>query len=174
MAGALLFLLALVAGRMQGEPERLRGAAIVHDGDTLSIMDRRLRLRGIDAPELSQTCRRGDDVYPCGRRAREALQALVEGRPLVCEWRERDRYGRSLAVCKAGDTEVNGELVETGWAVAFGAYEGQQQRAKDAGLGLWAGEFESPRSWRDRHGGMAEGEHFQGIVAKVLDWLRFY
>jgi endonuclease YncB( thermonuclease family) len=175
LAAALLALLALAAARIQGEPERLGGTAVVHDGDTLSIMDRRLRLRGIDAPELSQTCRLDGEAYPCGRRARDALRALVDGQPVLCDGRERDRYGRLLAVCRAGDVDLNSRLVDAGWAVAFGAYESQEQQAREARRGLWAGEFESPRVWRDRHGGMVEIEHAgSGFVAAILDWLRFF
>ncbi len=172
MAVALLFLLALAAARMQGEPESLRGVATVHDGDTLSILDRRVRLLGIDAPELSQTCRRGEEVYPCGRHARDALRELLGDGGLVCDWSDRDRYGRLLAVCRAGETEVNAALVNAGWAVAYGAYEEMEARAKAERVGLWAGEFDSPRAWRERHGGLVEAEHVRGLFASILDWLR--
>ena len=138
MAAVFLALLGLFAARMYGEPSRLAGAMIVHDGDTISVGDQRIRLWGIDAPELSQTCHSEGGDYACGRRARDALQALVAKRPVTCEWRERDRYGRLLAICHAGDTDLNGQLAEAGWAVAFGGYEGEEKRAREARRGLWA------------------------------------
>ena len=175
MAAVLLALLGLSAARMHGEPSRLAGAMTVHDGDTISGGEQRIRLWGIDAPELSQTCQFGGGDYACGRRARDALLALVADRPATCEWRERDRYGRLLAICHAGDMDLNGQLAEAGWAVAFGGYDGEEKRAREARRGLWAGEFERPRAWRDRHGGMVEIEHLgPGLLTSMLQWLRFF
>lgn len=174
MAAVLLALLVLLAARLQGEPSRAGGTAVVHDGDTISVTDHRVRLWGIDAPELSQTCRSGGEDYACGRRARDELRALIGHRPVICSWRERDRYGRPLARCRAGDDDLNGRLVEAGWAVAFGGYESEERRAREARRGLWTGEFERPRAWRDRHGAMVEAEHFgSGALTSLLEWLRF-
>ena len=54
-----------------GEKE-FQGPARVVDGDSLEIAALRVRLYGIDAPELSQHCASGDGRdYPCGRDARD-------------------------------------------------------------------------------------------------------
>lgn len=62
----------------------------VQDGDTLTVLAEgnvrhRVRLAGIDAPELGQ---------PGGRRARESLAALAFAQPVRIEWRKRDPFGR--------------------------------------------------------------------------------
>lgn len=167
---AFLVLLALFSTRMEeAGTARLSGSALVHDGDTLTLAGERLRLRGIDAPELSQTCRRNGLEYACGRRAREALETLIAGRALSCSGRQRDRYERLLVTCTAGRVEINRAMVEQGWALAYGGYAAAESRASARGVGLWAGPFERPQEWRVRHGGMVEAEH--DPLPALWDWL---
>ncbi|GLQ55136.1 hypothetical protein GCM10010862_23950 [Devosia nitrariae] len=40
-------------------------------------------------------------------------------------------------------------MVLAGFAVADGAYGGEERQAQRAHLGIWAGSFISPRAWRD-------------------------
>ncbi|WP_170303671.1 thermonuclease family protein [Reyranella soli] len=54
---------------------------------------------GIDAPELAQTC---PDGWPAGRMAATRLQALTAGRSVVCQEKDHDRYGRTVAICRVG------------------------------------------------------------------------
>lgn len=152
------------------EAETLRGTARVADGDSLVLDGERIRLQGIDAPELTQTCTRAGADYPCGREAREALVRLVAGGAVSCESRQRDRYERVLATCVAGGVEVNRAMVEAGWAVAYGDYRAAEAAARQAGRGLWAGSFERPQDWRRIHGGLAEESH--DWLSPLLGWLR--
>jgi endonuclease YncB( thermonuclease family) len=170
LAIAILGLLALLAARLGHVDKRLAGAVTVNDGDTITVQGERLRLRGIDAPEFNQTCMMDGRKYACGRRAREALKALTGDGPVACSGWQRDRYNRLLAVCTAGSTELNRKLVEQGWAVAFGDFEAEEQAAREAGRGLWAGQFDRPRQWRDTHGSLAEIDH--AYLGGLLDWLR--
>src|SRR5690606_19718886 len=78
---AILGLLILLALRLdRTETRSLAGPVIVNDGDSITLGTERIRLRGIDAPEFNQSCRSNGIDYPCGRRARESLAALVGGR----------------------------------------------------------------------------------------------
>jgi endonuclease YncB( thermonuclease family) len=166
---AILGLLVLLAARLdRTETRNLDGRVTVNDGDSLTLGTERIRLRGIDAPEFGQTCRKDGADYPCGRRARETLVALIAGRPVSCSGWERDKYDRLLATCIVGGADLNRRLVETGWALGYGDYEAEESAARGKGAGLWAGSFERPRDWRETHGGMAESEHAAGF----LDWLR--
>jgi len=131
-------------------------AVRVVDGDTLHAGDQRIRLVGIDAPESKQTCRdeRGH-AWACGVAARERLAALVAAGAVSCASQGRDRYGRTLAVCSAGDVaDVGAVLVREGYAVSYmdrdGRYLAQENQARDEGRGLWRGAFERPADWRRR------------------------
>lgn len=171
LALLVLALVALVTAHLQptGHLEAV-GTARIGDGDSLTIGDERIRLVGIDAPELRQSCVEEGADYACGQRAREALVDLVAGRQIVCEARERDRYGRLLAICRAGETELNRAMVEAGWAVAYGDYGHEERLAKQAGRGLWAGSFDPPSQWRRMHGGLVED--FDSMLSRLMQLIR--
>jgi endonuclease YncB( thermonuclease family) len=153
----LFGLLALLATRLDRITTRTeQGKAIVNDGDTLTLGAERIRLSGIDAPEYAQICQRSGADYACGRRARQALVDLIGGRAVSCDGWRRDRYGRFLGDCKAGDVDLNRALVAAGWAVAYGGYEAEERQARSAKAGLWAGGFDRPQDWRRTHGGRPE------------------
>lgn len=137
----------------------LSGRASVIDGDTLVIAGERIRLVGIDAPELAQQCRRAGVAYGCGREARAALSGLAGSAPVTCSGWARDRYGRWLATCRSEGGNLNADMVADGWAVAFGAHEAEQAAARAARRGLWAGDFQPPADWRRDHGIGVETAH---------------
>ena len=172
LAVILLGLLIVLAAVLE-KPRRVRldGTASVHDGDTIRLGDERIRLRGIDAPELKQICRRNASDYPCGRRSQEALLAMTKGRRVACTGGRRDKYRRLVGDCRADGIDLSRALIEQGWAVAYGrdfaAEEGLAQRKK---VGLWAGDFEKPRDWRIRHGEIADFDALDGVW--LFNWLR--
>lgn len=171
LAVLVLGVLALVvANERFGDTETISGAARVVDGDSLEIGSHRIRLEGMDAPELGQMCMRGAAEYPCGREARAALVELAGEGMVECRAARRDRYGRLLARCTANGVDLNRAMVERGWAVAYGDYGSSERAARNAGSGLWAGEFDRPQEWRRVHGGLAEDAH-DGLSA-FWDWLR--
>lgn len=132
----------------------LEGRAQVTDGDTIRIGDARIRLKGIDAPEMDQTCSRGGRSYRCGETARRALIDLISGDAVKCNAAGRDRYQRILARCSVQGSDIGARLVEEGWAVSYGRdYNLQETRARSRSAGLWAGEFERPQDWRRSRAG---------------------
>jgi endonuclease YncB( thermonuclease family) len=130
----------------------LSGVARVIDGDTIDIRGARVRLNGIDAPEAKQNCVLGEQQYPCGLQATEALIQLIGSATVQCEQTGRDRNGRAIARCLAGSIDVGGWMVEHGWAVAYRryslAYVDQENRAREQKQGIWAGSFTTPEEWR--------------------------
>jgi endonuclease YncB( thermonuclease family) len=132
--------------------QTVSGAATVTDGDSLRVAGVAIRLWGIDAPELTQTCERGGQQYDCGREATEALRVLISGRPVACQERARDRYRRVVAVCTVAGRDIGAAMVEGGHAVAFVRYsrdyQAHEDRARAARRGLWSGEFVAPWLWR--------------------------
>src|SRR4029450_3916511 len=73
------------------------------------------RLWGIDAPELAQTC---PDGWPAGRLAATKLQELAPG-PVVCQEKDRARFGRIVAVCRVSGEDLGAIMVREGFAWAF-------------------------------------------------------
>lgn len=91
----------------------------VVDGDTLRCGDIRIRLAGIDTPEMPGHCRKGRDCTPGDPHAAKAhLQQLVSRGPLRCTEQDVDHYGRSVARCTVGDIDLSCEQLQSGHAVA--------------------------------------------------------
>ena len=136
----------------EGRGVAISGSVRIVDGDTLDVNGRRVRLHGIDAPESGQTCRTEARRWPCGRQATRALGERIAGRPVQCVKRDRDRYGRIVAVCRTGEEDLNGWMVREGWALAYRTYSldyvDEERRARQARRGVWRGEFVAPWAWR--------------------------
>lgn len=129
------------------------GPARIIDGDTIVIAGQRIRLHGIDAPEMKQTCktRKGKEQL-CGVLAKQALERLVRGQDVTCKGDERDKYKRLIAVCYAGPFDINETMVADGWALAYRKYSKDYVRAetfaKSRREGMWRTEFMPPWEWR--------------------------
>ncbi|HEX5862837.1 MAG TPA: thermonuclease family protein, partial [Casimicrobiaceae bacterium] len=87
------------------------GPATVIDGDTIVVAGERVRLHGIDAPELRQECTAYGQSWACGQTSAEWLKEHLSGREVECVGHARDRYGRRLAVCYVGGASINERLV---------------------------------------------------------------
>lgn len=128
------------------------GQATAIDGDSLRIGLAEFRLLGIDAPEYRQTCKRGDEVWNCGEQARIVMDGLIAGKSITCQRRGVDPYGRIVATCKAGATDLAAALARSGFAVALPqfstAYVASAEQAKSERLGIWSGEFQMPAEFR--------------------------
>ena len=133
----------------------ITGKPRVIDGDTIHIGDTKIRLHGIDAPEIKQTCRtsKGKEQM-CGVLAKQALERLVKGQDVTCKGDTRDRYKRLIAVCYVGQLNINEQMVADGWALAYRRYSTDYVRAetlaKSRREGMWRTEFVPPWKWRKR------------------------
>lgn len=124
-------------------------AAIVQavvDGDTIELDDgTRVRLLLADTPETT-----GGKNECFGQDAVAYTRGLVEGLRVQLTYDEAactDRFGRTLAYVKVGDTELNAELVKRGLACTLFIAPGGQARAdefetyeveaKTARTGMW-------------------------------------
>ena len=131
----------------------LAGRASVIDTDTLEIHGQRIRLHGIDAPEASQNCYKPDGTaWRCGQAFSNALSDYINGRPLHCNIKGRDRYKRAIGECYLNQTNLNALIVQSGWALAYRRYSNDfithEDYAKANRLGLWSGTFVAPWDWR--------------------------
>jgi hypothetical protein len=106
----LVLFAALLPGEVLGET--VTGVASVIDGDTIDIRGTRIRLFGIDAPEVAQRCTDHGKLYPCGLDASHALAKQIGHKPVSSVRRDTDRYGRMVAVCTMGSAEVNRWMIK--------------------------------------------------------------
>lgn len=146
----LTYLLLLAAAPAATGP--IYGVARANDGDSLTIGSTRLRLFGIDAPELDQSCQRAGWSWYCGSESAEQLSRLVTGREVRCNPVSKDQYDRVLAKCYVSGIEINRTMVATGYAVAFRRYSTDYVSAEDsaraAKRGIWSGTFQMPSEVR--------------------------
>jgi endonuclease YncB( thermonuclease family) len=135
-ASVFALLLALAAIGPASTQDGLAGVASVIDGDTIEIRGQRIRLYGIDAPESSQLCvRLTGERWRCGQQASFALADLIGRSTVSCQPRDRDRYGRIVAVCFKGIQQKIPFLTrisETGSITAWGASASFGSASNDA------------------------------------------
>ena len=130
----------------------LSGTALIVDGDTIAISGNKIRLSGIDTPEKHQTCRKAGVTWRCGYEATETLRNWTYTKEVRCVGDIKDRYGRLIANCFVDGYNVNARLVYEGLALAYRKYSKQyvpeEDKARAAKRGMWAGEFVPPWDWR--------------------------
>ena len=131
--------------------ETLTGSVEAIDGDTLKVGGKVVRLAGIDAPDIDQTCQfNGQDVN-CGEIARDALLDLITATDVICEIRSDDTATPPPATCTSDGFDVSGNMVYTGWALpepGDPAYDAVMADARDNERGLWRMTFDEPWIWR--------------------------
>lgn len=128
LAFAVLVLVLLVLGWASyafAQPVRFGcTVASVHDGDTLRCLDgTRVRLAGIDAPELAGCRGRRGRICVAwdGQASRRALAGMVQGRTLACR-RVGTSYRRVVAWCFDGPRDISCAMVASGRAIRWERY----------------------------------------------------
>jgi len=144
---ALPILLVLVLLTWPGAAEEFTGRVVaIRDGETIKVLRDGhaavVRLRGIDAPEMSQ-------AY--GQRAKDYLSGLVFGTTVTVRVAQRDRHGRMLAdVLLPDGCNAKQELVRSGFAWWFRRYSSDSRlgrleaEAREARRGLWVDRYALP------------------------------
>lgn len=131
----------------------VHGRIDVVDADTWDVGGARVRLFGIDAPELGQTCTDLQGrMWTCGDWATEQTRARYQGRRAICERLDTDRYNRIVARCFVEGQDVARDLVREGWALAYRRYafdyDLDEKVAHLRGVGIHAGAFQQPSEFR--------------------------
>tara|TARA_B110000037_G_scaffold213385_1_gene267811 strand:+ start:195 stop:650 length:456 start_codon:yes stop_codon:yes gene_type:complete len=132
----------------------------VIDADTVVLksdqgINYKIRLLGIDAPEINQ-------VY--GKEATIYLSNKVLGKNLRVLGENKDRYHRLLGKLILNDNDINLDLVKNGMAWHYKFYKKSQEKkdqllysnaeiyAKVNNLGLWAKKMPMPPwQWRKKN-----------------------
>jgi micrococcal nuclease len=141
-----LFLLSIFLSGLAPASDLAGVAERISDGDTMRIKapdgtKTKIRLAGIDAPEKSQ---------PFGRAAGRRLAALCYGKNVEADFRDFDRFKRTVARVRCGDIDVGRLLIDEGLAWHYLKYAKTQpvdEASRDAagevaaranGKGLWS------------------------------------
>ena len=143
------------------EIKEISGNAKIIDGDTIKINSKKIRLYGIDAPELKQKCKKPyltiifftfTKDYPCGKISTQKLQKKINNKVITCKILDVDRYKRLIGECYKRNLNLNSWLVSNGYAVAYRKYSkkyiSNEINAKNEKKGLWQGKFEMPWDFR--------------------------
>jgi len=105
-----------LAGKLPAIAEPVTGCRVT-DGDTIRCGTERIRLLGIDAPELAGHCRRGRVCAPGdGPASKRSLEGLMTNPVQIARY-GRDHYGRTLAVVYAGNANTSCRQLERKQAV---------------------------------------------------------
>jgi len=153
----LIFLAPLLLGFSAGRPITGKVARVT-DGDTAVIRSDRgdrftCRLYGIDAPEKYHRRKPGQ---PYALESSALLRELTLGKSVLVTLTGEKTYGRQVCVIRAGEVEVNLEMIKRGMAWAYRKhlkppfrkrYISAEEKAKKRGIGLWRGENPLP-PWR--------------------------
>lgn len=173
-AAFVAILVVSVAWLERNNATEISAAARIVDGDSLEMNSQKVRLVGIDAPELNQVCQVDQVDYLCGKKARDHLHSLIADRETVhCVGEGNDKYGRLLAECFIGELSLNLQMVRDGWAISYGGFGWVERKARNEMRGLWAGEFDDPSDWRTKTGGLLEiqsGALLRGIWRWTMSW----
>ena len=149
MLRTLILLFAVMSAPAFAAPN---GQVRVIDADTIDVGGVRVRLFGIDAPEMGQPCSDSGRTWDCGAWTRDAVRNRFEGTYARCDERDIDRYGRVVAVCLVDGQDMGQMIVHSGLAWAFRryseSYDLDEKAAAVAGRGLWAVEVQMPSEFR--------------------------
>lgn len=148
VAFAVIFLPVTAVAELSGR------VVAVHDGDTLTVSSQgkkvRVRLDGIDAPELEQRY---------GKSSRSALSRLCRGKQAVVDERGKNEEGLVLASVTCAGVDANAEQVKQGLAWVFRTYlplgsplYELETNARLMQRGLWRDKDPTPPwDWRKQH-----------------------
>lgn len=151
----ILFLLcAALQDTHASEASSIIGRVVgVHDGDSITVLTKakkeiKIRLEGIDAPELNQ---------PFGARSKAKLKDILFETEVTVAVRGNDRFSRTIGRVFAGKIDVSLEMVKCGLAWRFEKYSKElalieaQKQARQNRIGLWAGKKPvAPWQWRSK------------------------
>jgi endonuclease YncB( thermonuclease family) len=151
----LWLLIALLAASADARETYVGQVTYVTDGDTLWVQPdgggpaRKLRIDGIDAPEI---CQSG------GKASRDVLVQRALHQRVTVAVAHYDRYGRGLARIWLNGNDLGAQMVRSGQAWSYSrrrksdSYAAEQSMAQQSRLGLFAfGAPEAPWEFRKRH-----------------------
>jgi len=162
--GKTILIIFLIFFLKASNATEISGVPRIIDGDSINIGQNKIRLEGIDAPEIKQKCKKPffqvsyiiglsfNKKYDCGILSKNKLLNKINKSALNCITLSKDKYDRYLATCYKGNINLNKWMVRKGYAVAYRRYStryvNDEIHAKENKLGIWKGDFLLPEKWR--------------------------
>lgn len=98
----------------------LTGKCHVIDGDTIVIKGTKIRLAGIDAPELDR---------PWGQKSKWAMVNICKGKDVTAQLTGERSHDRLVATCYLADgRDIGAELISQGLALDWALFSGGKYR----------------------------------------------
>ena len=140
----------------------ISGKAVITDGDTVKINNKKIRFSGIDAPESyffgkKQSCILNNIKILCGNLSKEKLVEKIGNQIVICKLeKNKDQYSRLIGECFINNESLSVFMVRNGYAFDYpkysdGKYRKHEIYAKNFSLGLWQMQFEYPWIWRKKN-----------------------
>ena len=131
----------------------VEGYASAVTGSMLDINGLHIKLLGLEAPYMQQTCTsKFGQSYNCGQSSKNWLQDWLQNKIVKCHIISPENNGRATGVCFSEGYDVGAVIVNAGWAVAYTKnteiYVPYEQQAGEKKRGLWAGTFYKPWDWK--------------------------
>ncbi len=132
------------------------GSGTALEGDLISINGAAVKLWGVDAPDLGQTCfTPRNKSFDCFITSRDALAAMIGKNQMECFIRDKDSHGQKVGTCAVNGLDLGALMIRDGWAMAYHGLSQQymilEGYAQSRKRGLWSGRFMSPWAWRTLH-----------------------
>ena len=151
----LVIFLSLFFNNIAKGEELIEGIGKVIDGDTVHIGSFKIRLHGIDAPELNQKCKTNKIEWYCGIESSKFLKNMINQKNIYCKTKGKDKYRRYIGVCYILKKNINKTIVREGWAIAYKFYsrdyENDENFAKKNKKGIWNSVFIEPYLFRKKN-----------------------
>jgi endonuclease YncB( thermonuclease family) len=103
------------------------------DGDTIRCGNERIRLNGIDAPEMPGHCRTGRDCAPGDPFASAASLRRAMTGTLRIDRLKQDRYGRTIALVSGSQGDLSCWQLKSGYAVYVERWDEQRRLRASCG-----------------------------------------
>ena len=161
LSSSIIIFLFIFTYSYSDEKNTIKGKALIIDGDTIKINDKKIRFGGIDAPESyfmgkKQTCIEDNKDIFCGQISKDKLIEKIGNNSINCKIeKNKDRYKRSVGECFIKEESLSVFMVRNGYAFDWpryskGKFANDQEYAKMNKLGIWNMEFEYPWIWKKK------------------------
>lgn len=154
----ILGLTAYLALEKDSKREHISGPATIVSGSSLKIAGRLITFKENIACQLGQPATKDQQVFDCGRWAKDVLQSITKDQPVTCKLYYGSKSRGKIGICYRGNqekTSLGDEMRKQGAVFPYmgrGRSKGRRDRyasyAQHNKLGIWSFDHvDHPRDW---------------------------